>query len=163
LNRKIEISRGISNKTPEREFFLFSILSYRNNIHRKEVIKRMKIFNATPHNINIVVNSVSDPTIRKMVTDKPEITMVIPSNGMLSAKINTVEASNDGGLPVFRKEIVGCDELPEGYEVIIASALYCSAVRQLGKDTTNLYTVADPVYTTDGKTIVGSRGICPFF
>lgn len=128
---------------------------------------KKRIYNGTPHAINIVTGAVFKPEIRKFVVpDGIEVTVVasIPSDGVLSAKIDTVELPEiDGSIPVFGKAIVGCDPLPEGYDIYIVSALYASAMRQMGEDTSKLYTVADPVYTEDGKTILGCRGICPAF
>ncbi|NLZ54040.1 MAG: hypothetical protein GX892_13025 [Thermoanaerobacteraceae bacterium] len=123
-----------------------------------------KVYNGTPHSINIIEGAIFDPSIRKYVA-RGEVTMVtsIPSNGVLSAKIDTVNLPDIDGIPVYGKAIVGCDPLPEGYDLYIVSALYASAVRAQGGDTSKLYTVADPVYTEDGRTILGCRGICPAF
>ena len=126
-----------------------------------------KIFNGTPHSINIIREAVVfKPEIRKFVVPSGKgVTVVasIPSDGVLSAKIDTVDLPDIDGIPVYGKSIDGCDPLPEGYDLYIVSALYASAVRQIGGDTSKLYTVADPVYTEDGRTILGCRGICPAF
>jgi hypothetical protein len=125
-----------------------------------------KIFNGTPHPINIVANAVFQVDIRKYVVPdgiEPQIAASIPSNGVLSAKVDTVDGGNIDGIPVFTKNIAGCDTLPDGYDIYIVSQLYVSAARACGIDTSKLYTVADPVYTSDGRTILGSRGICPAF
>lgn len=124
-----------------------------------------KIYNGTPHAINIVTGAVFVREIRKFVLPGKDVTVVasIPSNGVLSAKIDTVELPDIDGIPVYGKSIVGCDPLPEGYDLYVVSALYASAVRAQGGDTSKLYTVADPVYTEDGRTVLGCRGICPAF
>lgn len=125
-----------------------------------------KIFNGTPHFVNIIREAVVyKPEIRKFVADGKDVTVVasIPSDGVLSAKIDTVELPDIDGIPVYGKSIVGCDPLPEGYDLYIVSALYASAMRAQGKDISKLYTVADPVYSEDGRTILGCRGICPAF
>jgi len=125
-----------------------------------------RIYNGTPHSINIIDGSRFDPSIRKYVTTEgKEVTVVasIPSDGVLSAVIETAEMEPINGIPVYGKKIVGIDPLPEGYDVYVVSALYASAMRQMGGDTSKLYTVADPVYTEDGRTILGCRGICPAF
>lgn len=122
-------------------------------------------FNGTPHPINVVANGVSSPAIRKFVVPEgmaPEITISIPSDGMLNAKIESVQADSINGVPTFGKKVIGCDPIPEG-DIIIVSALYVSAARAMGLDTARLYTVADPVYSPDGKTILGCRGICLAF
>ena len=105
-----------------------------------------------------------DPSIRKYVV-RGEATVVasIPNSGaVLSAIIETAEMEPINGIPVYGKKIVDVDPLPEGYDIYIVSALYASTMRQLGGDTTRLYTVADPVYSEDGR-ILGCRGICPAF
>lgn len=125
-----------------------------------------KIFNGTPHFVNIIREGVVyKPEIRKFVLSGKDVTVVasIPSDGVLSAKIDTVELPDIDGIPVYGKSIVGCDPLPEGYDLYIVSVLYASAMRAQGKDISKLYTVADPVYSEDGRTILGCRGICPAF
>ena len=125
----------------------------------------MRIFNGTPHSINIIDGATFDPSIRKYTIKEDEATVVasIPSNGIISAVIETAEMEPINGIPVYGKKIVDIDPLPEGYDIYIVSALYASAMRQLGGDTSKLYTVADPVYSEDGRTILGCRGICPAF
>jgi hypothetical protein len=126
----------------------------------------MKIFNGTPHPINIVSNGVFATDIRKYIIpdgQEPQIVANIPSDSVLSAKIDTVRLDNFGDIPVFSKTVSGCDTLPDGYDIYIVSALYVSAARACGMDTSKLYTVADPVYSADGRTVLGCRGICPAF
>jgi len=126
----------------------------------------MKIFNGTPHAINVIVNCVSKPEIRKLVVVDgvaPEIIANIPSSGMLSAQIESVESAPIADIPIFEKKVTGCDPIPKNYDIIIVSALYVSAARAMGLDTARLYTVADPVYSADGRTILGCKGICPAF
>lgn len=125
-----------------------------------------RIYNGTPHPINIVANSEYRDDIRKYVVPEgtePKIVASVPSDSILSAQIETVESEPITGIPVFGKSIVGCDPLPDFYDIYIVSALYASAARTAGIDTSKPYTVADPVYSADGRTILGSRGICPAF
>jgi hypothetical protein len=122
----------------------------------------MKIFNGTPHSINIVKNAVFTPSIRKYVGGT--IVLSIPSNGMLSANVKTVDLypiSND--IPVFLKTFTGVDSLPDGYDVYIVSAMYASAAKSAGLDMTKIFTVSDPVYTDDGNSFVGCRGLCTVY
>ena len=125
----------------------------------------LKIYNGTPHAINVVKKDscTFNAAIRKWVATDPETVAQIASDGVLSARIETVESGAFGNVPVFSKKIVGIDPLPEGYDIYVVSALYVSAARQMGYDTSKLYTVADPVYSEDGRTILGSKGICPAF
>jgi hypothetical protein len=121
-----------------------------------------KIFNGTPHAINVVKNAVFNPTIRKYIGGT--VVLSIPSNGMLNATVKTVDLYpvNDI-IPVFGKSFTGVDSLPDGYDVYIVSAMYASAAKSAGLDMKNVFTVADPVYTDDGKSFVGCRGLCPVY
>lgn len=124
-----------------------------------------KIFNGTPHAINIVAKNSCrfDSGLRKWVSESPIILVSVPPSGkVLSAKITTAEAESKNGIPVFDKKIEGYDPLPDA-DIIIVSALYASALQKAKADTSRVYTVADPVYSLDGKTILGSLGICPAF
>lgn len=115
------------------------------------------IFNGTPHTINIVVNSVFNQALRKYTGG--EVVLSIPSNGVLNAKIPTTELPHIGDIPVFGKTIEGYDQIPEGFDIVIVSALYAAAVEgEPGSE--SIYTVADPVMSEDGQTFVGCRGIC---
>jgi hypothetical protein len=123
------------------------------------------IFNGTPHSIKVIspISCEFSSQLRKFISNNPVITEEISSNGVLSAKIDTVEGESINNIPVFSKSISGCDPIPKGYDVIIVSTLYVSAAREMGWQTTKLYTVADPVYSEDGTKILGSKGICPAF
>jgi len=120
-----------------------------------------KIFNGTPHAINVVSGSVFTPAIRKYVGG--DVVLSIPSTGVLSAKISTIDLPSIADIPVFGKSFSGVDSLPDGFDVYIVSALYASAAKAAGVDCSKLYTVADPVYTPDGNSFIGCRGICPAF
>ena len=120
-----------------------------------------KIFNGTPHPINVVEGANFKPSIRKWTGG--EVKFTIPSNGMLNAKIEAEELAPIGVIPIFGKRITGCDPLPEGYDIYIVSALYASALKASGADTSKVYTVADPVMTEDGQTFLGCRGLAPLF
>ena len=123
-----------------------------------------KIINLTPHTINIIDNGVFNADLRKFTTDTPDVSISIPSSGVVSATLTTVEIDPINGVPVFDKKITGVDPLPEGDDdtIYVVSALYASAYRKINGHADKLYTIADPVYSTDGRTILGSRGICPF-
>ena len=120
-----------------------------------------KIFNGTPHAINVVKNSTFNASIRKYVGGK--VVLSIPSTGMLNAKINAVDLPAIETIPVFGKSFSGVDMLPEGYDIYIVSALYSSAAQKAGMDMSKIFTVADPVYTEDGNSFIGCRGISPAF
>jgi hypothetical protein len=120
-----------------------------------------KIFNGTPHAINVVEGATFNSSIRKYTGGT--VVLSIPSNGMLNAKISAVDLPAVDGIPVFGKSIIGVDALPEGFDIYIVSALYSSAARAAGMDMSKIFTVADPVMNDDGTTFVGCRGICPAF
>jgi hypothetical protein len=122
----------------------------------------MDIINCTPHAINIIDNATFNSDLRKWTTSNPNIVATIPSSGVVSAKIDAVDLRPINGIPVMGKTIVGVDPLPEGDDAIyVVSALYASAYRTIHGNVERLYTVSDPVYSEDGRTILGSRGICP--
>lgn len=131
----------------------------------------MKVFNFTPHAVNVIAESVFNPDIRKYEAPADSVpTVTIPSNGMLSAKMSTEPGQPVEGIPTFVKKVIGCDPLPTEVgpnDVVIVSALYATAYRQVNGDDKRIHTVADPVYAPDdgsGKaTIIGCRGICPTF
>jgi hypothetical protein len=124
-----------------------------------------KIYNGTPHTIDVIENSFYDYSIRKYIGGQKKFS--IPVTGILNAAIQTVELppmdSDGNDIPVYFKSIKGIDRLPEGYDVYIVSAIFANAARQTDYDMTKIFTIADPVYSEDGKTILGCRGICPAF
>jgi hypothetical protein len=120
-----------------------------------------KLFNGTPHAINVVTGASFNASIRKYTGGT--VVLSIPSNGMLNAKISAVDLPAVDGIPCFGKSITGVDILPGGYDVYIVSAIYASAAQRAGMDMTKVYTIADPVYTEDGNSFMGCRGICPAF
>ncbi len=120
-----------------------------------------KIFNGTPHAINVVDGAVFTASIRKYTGGT--VVLSIPSNGMLNAKVSTVDMPAVDGIPCFGKAFSGVDVIPSGYDIYIVSAMYASAAKAAGVDCSKLYTVADPVYTDDGTSFIGCRGICPAF
>ena len=120
-----------------------------------------KLFNGTPHAINVVEGATFNASIRKYTGGR--VVLSIPSSGMLNAKISSTEESPVEGIPVFGKAFTGVDPLPEGFDIYIVSALYASAAAKNSVDMSKIYTVADPVYTEDGNSFLGCRGICPAF
>lgn len=123
----------------------------------------MKILNFTPHNINFFSpDQVSyDQSIRKWVAnDGASPFASIPSSGILNARITTDPDGKLGDIPVFAKTVSGCDPLPDGDSSVIVSALYAVAAQKAGLDMSRIFTVADPVFSTDGRTVLGCLGIC---
>ena len=118
------------------------------------------IINCTPHVINLfstkdVVN-MNDRHLH--VVDGAEALEVAPSGTILNAKM----AYTGEGFNVQR-EYVGVDTLPECKEgdLIVVSALYATAVKELGGDVTKLRTVYGAVYDKDDdRKIIGCIGLC---
>lgn len=119
------------------------------------------IFNGTPHVINVVDGATFNSSIRKYTGGT--VVLSIPSNGMLNAKVSTVSLDSVDSIPVYGKAFTGVDPLPSGFDIYIVSAMYASAAKANGADMSKVYTVADPVYTDDGNSFLGCRGICPAF
>jgi len=116
----------------------------------------MNIRNFTPHDINIIdpASTRVDPAIRKIVSDAPIIIRSIPSSGMLSLQFKEVTGKSVDGIPVRIKIMTSIDPIPEGIEVAIVSALYAAGAKDM-----RCYTVIDPVYTPDGRTVLGCLAI----
>ncbi|MCD6418072.1 hypothetical protein J7M00_04760, partial [bacterium] len=118
--------------------------------------------NYTPHTINIYSQEQVEyvPEIRKyVVKEGEEPIVVIPSDGMLSAKIKYEKITEIDGIPIHEPVVENCDEPPEGEDVIV-SQLYVAAMRALGMDTSKLYTVSQPVYNSkDNPRPVGCLGL----
>lgn len=126
----------------------------------------MRILNYTPHDIVILDGAEYRADIRKYVTTNNTTEVArIPSSGILSAKIETAFTDTVNGIPVYRKAVIGIDEIPDSVsadDIIIVSALYASAYALIHGDTDQLYTISDPVYEVnfDSISVVGCRGIC---
>lgn len=129
----------------------------------------MKIWNQTPHVINIIRKDcvVFNAEIRKNVAlPDYEVATSLPTDGVLSAKLKSTLTEDILGVPCYEKQVIGCDPLPDEVEdgdIVVVSALYATAYRKVYGDTNQLFTVADPVYSEDGRTVLGSLGICPAF
>lgn len=124
----------------------------------------MTILNFTPHVLNFFNSNdvVFDASIRKNVAkDGATPFLTIPSSGMLSAKIDTVDGDPVAGIPTFIKKVTGCDPLPAVDSPVVVSALYAVAAQKSGLDMSRVFTVADPVFSADGRTVLGCLGICP--
>src|SRR5690606_9663607 len=120
----------------------------------------------TPHVLNFFNSNdvVFDASIRKNVAkDGATPFLTIPSSRMLSAKIDTVPGEPVAGIPTFAKKVTECDPLPGGSDIVVVSVLYAVAAAKSGVDMSRVYTVADPVFSSDGRTVLGCLGICPAF
>jgi hypothetical protein len=123
-----------------------------------------KIFNGTPHPITIIeaASTSYNEALRKATSEAPTVLREVPSTGVLSAHREEHPAGDIDGIPVSRATYRRVDPLPEGYDAYIVSALYASAAKELGYPTERLYTVSQPVYSPDGRTILGCLGLTAF-
>lgn len=115
----------------------------------------MKIFNGTPHTLNIIEGSTYDPTMRKYVGGK--VVRQIPSNRPMSLHVVSEQTGNIDGILVFTKKVLGMNWLPYGYDIYIVSLVFARAHGQTPEN--NIYVPTDIVVTPDGRTILGCRGI----
>jgi len=110
------------------------------------------IFNGTPNSINIIDPSsiMFDGKSRKYISMNEKVVTKIPSNFILNVNCEMENAEPINGIPTIKIKIVSIDELPVGYDYYIVSAPYLAAAKSRGKDTSNLLTIGEPVYSSDG-------------
>ena len=142
-------NRGLDNKHVSRQ-----------KIAKRKKRRKMRIYNGTPHAINVITGAMFAPEIRKYIGG--DVVATLLSDGTLNALIDTVELPSFGDILVFGKEIKGYDPLPDGYDIYIVSVLYATAHKAANPKDERIYTVADPVMSDDGKTFRGCRGIAKF-
>lgn len=117
----------------------------------------MCLMNFTPHEINIIdVNSVNfNQTIRKFVSEDPLIIQTIPPSGvMLNVHYSMENGTRIKDIPVRIKRKESIDPVPSKCTIAIVSRLYASASHD-----PRLYRIMDPVFTPDGKKVIGSLAI----
>ena len=125
------------------------------------------IHNYTPHDVNIVKEDDArfDASIRKFVADSSVTpVMSIPSEGMLSAKMDREYIGMVDGCPMYRKVYRDVDPIPNYIgedDKVIVSALYYTAYQTVyGNIDHRLVTIMDPVYdASDTRRTIGSIGI----
>ena len=116
----------------------------------------MKVLNCTPHQIDIVDPKTADfnPTMRKYTSENPTILMTIPASGIRLGVTYDIRTNMPiDGIPVKNKHLIGLDPVPD-VDVAIVSGLYASATTD-----PRVYSVIDPVFTPDGKKVVGCLAI----
>lgn len=112
--------------------------------------------NYTSHDVNIVdeENVQYSETHRKYVSEKPVCTKVIPSSGVLSVQYDVSDGGLEDGVPIRIKRKVAMDKIPEGTFSVIVSALYATA-----NPDPRIRTIIDPVFTPDGKKVIGCLAV----
>lgn len=115
------------------------------------------------HPVNIVGGATFDPTIRKY-RGGDIIATVAPSGQMLNARLNVITGDDltlDGvSIPTTFQEVVDADPIPtlDDGDFAIVSALYLTACKALGWDTSHLLTMG-PAVIDDVGHIVGTVGL----
>ena len=116
----------------------------------------LKIFNGTQHAITIysIEDTVSVQNGRKLVLKEgaapilqlpPGINLnAVKGNSELPEHLRETEIPLKGGV-----RFLSYDSIPEGYDIVIVSNLYRSAVKELGHDTSKLATVNGLVYMSE--------------
>ena len=106
------------------------------------------MLNCTPHAINIVDSAEYNASVRKHIRTSvtKTVKVIAPSGKLLNAKIVRNVADPIDGIPTVKSEYPSVDELPEGADFVVVSAMYVAARRELGLPTEKLLTVGDTVY-----------------
>jgi hypothetical protein len=114
----------------------------------------MKIINCTPHAINIVEGATFETKARKFMKNETTkaVCTIQPSGIVLNAKAEDAKAEDieystiDALVPTKKTVYVSVDSLPGEGDMFLVSALFVSACKDLGIETSKLLTVGDPVY-----------------
>lgn len=145
-------------------------------MNNKFLLKEGKLYNGTAIPVTILSNAVYEPKKHKWIIPegmRPELLCVIRVGEKVLRAVTQTNKTSDYSasleiernvlLPIFNKKVQYCDPIPEGYDIVIVSSLYANAYQKMYGEDTRLYTISDTVFSEDGRTILGSRGICPAF
>lgn len=123
-----------------------------------------EIINATPHEIVIInLNEVEHiPSMRKYVIKenirRPVVAIIPKSDIILSVKFNNIDSDplyfDNKTIPTKKRTVVSLDPVPDDGNYYIVSALYASSITD-PSIRSRLLTIGDPVYSRDGKTVLG--------
>lgn len=120
----------------------------------------MKVFNGTAHPIHLIEGAEYREDIRAYVGGRVTVTFL--KRTMLSAGVSSVPVGKIGCIRFFDKKFGDITPIPEGYDVVIVSAMYAQIARDAGiAGVDKLYTICDPVFEDDGtkSTHRGCRGL----
>lgn len=124
-----------------------------------------RIWNMTPHNVKIIMESRFEPAIRKNVAPATApVFMDIPSDGILNAKLTSTQIEPFMGIPQYVSVADAVDPLPESAgsnDIIIVSRLYAAAyVAVHGTVDPRLRCIKDMVVDeADNSRILGCAGL----
>lgn len=136
----------------------YSLLDFSYKINTT-IIDFTLIYNGTSHEVYLFsTNDVffDEKTRKNYLKDKiTKPFLVIPAGtSNLSAKFAEKKRIGTYDLPIYNEsKVTSVDEIPDGYDLYIVSQLYKNACRQIGNDTSQLITVADPVYNSDSRPV----------
>lgn len=120
----------------------------------------MKILNCVGgHDVNIYTDCEYNATTRKYTGGK-FVTTIPYSGKMLFCKSSTVNfAEPIGDIPTMPAPAWdSVDEIPEDCDYVIVSAMYITACKYLGLDTSKLLTLGSAVVDDSGK-VIGCIGL----
>lgn len=117
----------------------------------------MKIYNGLAHELTVFENSTYVPELRKWVGGN--VVKILPKMKPMNVHTKSVYAGEIGGIPLFKRQILGAAKLPYGYDIYIVSAAYAAMYELLYAEPAELYVVSSNVYDIHGVHVLGCRGI----
>lgn len=113
--------------------------------------KELNVYNATAHDVSIWANGTYSERDRKwLVNEKSTFLHTFPKATPVNCEIVEEDSGvleiEGKGIALKKTTYPSVGELPDGYDYYIVSALYVSACKGLGKDTSKLLTIGNPLF-----------------
>lgn len=129
----------------------------------KEVNIPKVIANYSGKSISLIPNTVYSSGMNKWISIDGMISRTIPSYGELKTTSELVDIGKIKNFPLFKKVVTYIDDLPDvEYDYIVVTREYAEALDILGRDTSKLLLISDPITLSDGETYIGCRGLIPY-
>ncbi|MBR1987434.1 MAG: hypothetical protein IKA36_00180 [Clostridia bacterium] len=129
----------------------------------KEVNIPKVIANYSGKSISLIPNTVYSSGMDKWISIDGMISRTIPSYGELKTTSELVDIGKIKNFPLFKKVVTYIDDLPDvEYDYIVVTREYAEALDILGRDTSKLLLISDPITLSDGETYIGCRGLIPY-
>lgn len=129
----------------------------------KEVNIPKVIANYSGKSISLIPNTVYSSGMDKWISIDGMISRTIPSYGELKTTSEVVDIGKIKNFPLFKKVVTYIDDLPDvEYDYIVVTREYAEALDILGRDTSKLLLISDPITLSDGETYIGCRGLIPY-
>lgn len=121
------------------------------------------IANYSGKSISLIPNTVYSSGMGKWISIDGMISRTIPSYGELKTTSEVVDIGKIKNFPLFKKVVTHIDDLPDiEYDYIVVTREYAEALDILGRDTSKLLLILDPITLSDGETYIGCRGLMPY-